>query len=300
MFEMLQTRQRYCRTVFHRTRSPLTVWFEAAWLMMASKQGISAQTLQRVTGLGSYQTAWTMMHKFRTVMDPSTHPRLSGEVEVDETFIGGFKPFLKGRGASGKTLVAGAVERRGQGMGRARLEIIPNAAAPALTAFLRSNLAPGSRVISDGWTAYNPACRATGLLHTAHKVTPSGLQAHVFLPGVHRLFSLVKRVLDGTYQGSVQPEHLQAYLNEFVFRFNRRHANQRGLLFYRLLEAAIAGTPAPYDSIADIHRKPKNPPLPPPTPHDRPHTLAGIPANHPWRPHNPEITSVTWIATCLQ
>lgn len=274
-------------TLFHRTRAPLTVWFEAAWLMMASKQGISAQTLQRTTGLGSYQTAWMMLHKFRTVMDPSTHSRLSGDVEADETFIGGFKPVFVGRGAAGKSLVAGAVERRGAGLGRARLQIISDASAPSLAAFLRANVAPGSRIISDGWSSYPPACRTAGLLHTAHKVAPSGLPAHVFLPGAHRLFSLLKRVLEGTYQGSVQPEHLQAYLDEFVFRFNRRRSTQRGLLFYRLLQAAVAGGPAPYADIAEIHRRPKDPPVSPPPPHDRPRSLTGWPANRPWRTKNP-------------
>ena len=196
-------------TVFHRTCAPLTVCFEAAWLMTVSNQGICARTLQRTTGQGSYQRAWMMLHKFRTVRDPSTYSRLSGDVEVDQTFIGGVKPGIPGRGAAGKTLVAGAVECRGAGLGRVRLKIIADACAPSLSAFLRANVAPGSRVISDGWLSYRPACSAAGLLRTAHKVAPSGLPAHVFLPGVHRLFSLVKRVLEGTCQGSVQPEQLQ-------------------------------------------------------------------------------------------
>lgn len=270
-------------TLFQGTRAPLTVWFEAAWLMTVSKQGLSAQTLQHSTGLGRYQTAWTMLHKFRTVMDPAKHPRLSGDVEVDETMIGGFKPVFKGRGAAGKTLVGGAIERRGRGFGRARLQIIADGTTPSLTAFLQANVAPGSRVISDGWSAYPPASRAAGLLHTAYKVTPSGLPAHTFLPGVHRLFSLVKRVLEGTYQGSVQPEHLQAYLDEFVFRFNRRNSTQRGLLFFRLLEASVAGAPATYNGIAEIHRTPPQPPVAPPTPHHLPRTLTGQPAHRPWR-----------------
>ena len=107
--------------------------------------------------------------------------------------------------------------------------------------------------------------------------------AHVSLPGVHRLFSLTKRVLDGTHQGSVQPEHLQAYLGEFVFRFNRRTSHKRGMLFFRLLEAAVAGSPAPYKDIAVIHRKPLIVPIPPPAPRDLPRTLAGLPLERPWR-----------------
>ena len=194
MFWLLPTDQRHCRDIVRGHPDSADCVVEAAWLMTVSKQGLSAQTLQHTTGLGSYQTAWTMLHKFRTVMDPATHERLRGDVEVDETLIGGFKPVFKGRGAAGKTLVAGAVERSGQGMGRARLQIIPDAAIPALTAFLKGNVAPGPSVISDGWTAYRPATRAAGLEYTGHKVTPSGLPAHMFLPGVHGLFSLVKRV----------------------------------------------------------------------------------------------------------
>jgi hypothetical protein len=169
-------------TIFHRTRVPLTVWIEAAWLML-SKQGSSVQTRQRTTGLGSCPTAWTMLHKFRTAMDPSGHQQLSGQVEVDETFIGGKKTVLKGRGAAGKMLVAGAVARKGSGLGRTRPQIIPDATTPILTGFLRTTVALGPMVIAYGWTAYPPACKAVGLMHTTHKVTSSGQPAHVYLPG---------------------------------------------------------------------------------------------------------------------
>ena len=114
-------------------------------------------------------------------------------------------------------------------------------------------------------------------------VSASGLPAHVSLPGVHRLFSLAKRVLDGTYQGSVHPEHRQAYLDEFVFRFNRRRSHKRGMLFFRLFEAAVAGSPAPYKDIAVIHRKPMIVPTPPSAPRFLPRTLTGQPVERPWR-----------------
>ena len=271
-------------TVFHRTRTPLTVWFEAAWLMMASKQGLSAQNLQRVTDLGSYLTAWTMLHKFRTVMTSSGRSQLSGRIEMDETYIGGRgKPGVTGRGAAGKTVVAGAIERVGRGFGRARLQIIPDASATSLAVFLRTHLSPGSTVITDAWPAYLAAITAAGVTHEAHNVAASDRPAHVSLPGVHRLFSLVKRVLDGTFQGSAQPEHLQAYLDEFVFRFNRRRSHKRGMLFVRLLQAAVAGSPAPYKDLAVIHRKPVIVPMPPSAPHVAPRTLAGEPVEHPWR-----------------
>ena len=144
-------------------------------------------------------------------------------------------------------------------------------------------MSPGATVVTDAWPAYPAAIIAAEVMHEVRNVAASGEPAHLSLPGVHRLFSLAKRVLDGTYQGSVQPEHLQAYLNEFVFRFNRRRSHKRGMLFFRLLEAAVAGSPAPYKDIAVIHRKPLVAPIPPPVPHDLPHTLAGPPRERPWR-----------------
>nr|WP_245348494.1 IS1595 family transposase [Paeniglutamicibacter psychrophenolicus] len=252
------------------------------WAFSRGRQH-SAQTLQHTTGLGSYQTARAMLQNFRLAMDPSAHGPLTGNVEVDETFIGGPRPMVRGRGASGKTLVAGAVERRGRGMGRTRLQIIPDASAPSLTAFLKANVAPGAHVISDGWSPYRPACKAAGLRHTAHSIRASGQPAHVLLPWVHRLFSLVKRVLDDTYQGGAQPYHLQAYLDEFVFRFKRRHSAKRGLLFYRRLKAAVAGAPVSYGEISGIHRQPRPRSVAPQIPHELPWTLAGPPALRPWR-----------------
>ena len=180
-------------------------------------------------------------------MSSSGRSPLSGRVGVDETYIGGSgKPGATGRGAAGKNVVAGAIERRGRGFGRARLQIIPDASAASLAGFLRSHLSPGSTVVTDGWPAYPVAIAAAEAAHEVHNVAASGEPAHLSLPGVHRLFSLTKRVLDGTHQGSAQPEHLQAYLDEFVFRFNRRRSRKRGMLFSRLLEAAVAGSPAPY------------------------------------------------------
>ncbi|WP_354570110.1 IS1595 family transposase [Glaciihabitans sp. UYNi722] len=272
------------QTVFHRTRTPLTVWFEAAWLKMVSKQGLSALNLQRVTDLGSYQTAWTMTHKLRTVMSQSGRKRLTGQIEIDETYVGGAgKPGLTGRGAAGKTLVAGAVERRGRGMGRARLQVIADASSASLEIFLRDHVTLGATVITDAWRSYPAATAAAGVAHEVRNVSASVQPAHVSLPGVHRLFSLSKRVLEGTYQGSVQPEHLQAYLDEFVFRFNRRNSHTRGMLFLRLLESAVAGHPAPYTDLAVIHRKPRLVPVPPQAPHALPRTLTGPPLKRPWR-----------------
>lgn len=272
-------------TIFHGTRTPLTVWFEAAWLMMTSKSGTSALNLQRVLGLGSYQTAWAMLHRYRGVMIVPEREKLSGNVEVDETFIGGVRPGIRGRGAAGKVLVAGAVERApagSRGFGRARLAVIPSASSKALRKFITANIAPGSLVISDGLSSYPIALAGSEYEHNPINVKRSGLKAHQLLPGVHRLFSLSKRWLEGTHQGAVEAEHLQSYLDEFIFRFNRRTARQRGLLFLRLLERAVQAEPIRYvDLVANPH--PASRPQPPPAKRGRPRTLAADPLDKPWR-----------------
>jgi hypothetical protein len=179
--------------------------------------------------------------------------RLGGDVEVDESFPGGSEPGVPGRGALGKVLFAGAVELDESGFGRARLGVIPNASAVSLAAFLDANVEPGSRVITDGWSPY-PAATRDRYEHTGTSVAASGLAAHEVLPAVHRVFSLVKRWLMGTMQGSVSPEHVQAYFDEWVFRFNRRHSRSRGLLFHTLLRQAVEGQPVTYRSLRKTGR----------------------------------------------
>lgn len=273
-------------TLFHGTRTPLTVWFEAAWLMMASKAGTSALNLQRVLGLGSYQTAWAMLHRYRSAMVVPGREMLSGEVEVDETLIGGSnKPGKRGRGAAGKVWVAGAIERAPggrPGFGRARLAVIPKADADSLRRFITEVVAPGSVVISDGLRSYPIALSGSDFEHQPINVRRSGLQAHEVLPGIHRLFSLTKRWLEGTHQGAVQFEHLQAYLDEFIFRFNRRNARHRGLLFLRLLEQAVQVKPVRY---TDLVATPAPTGRSGPVPRTRrwPGTLAVPPLGRPWR-----------------
>lgn len=272
-------------TIFHGTRTPLTIWFEAAWLMMTSKAGTSALNLQRVLGLGSYQTAWMMLHRYRDVMIVPAREKLSGEVEMDETFIGGAKPGKRGRGAAGKVLVVGAIERapEGQrGFGRARMAIAQNAKSETLREFITANIAPGSTVISDALTSYPSALAGSDYEHDSINIKQSGLQAHQLLPGVHRLFSLSKRWLEGTHQGRVEADHLQSYLDEFVFRFNRRTAHQRGLLFLRLLERAVAADPIRYVDVV-ANPQPTGQKGQPPTRRAWPGTLAVERLDRPWR-----------------
>jgi transposase-like protein len=235
-------------TIFDRTRTPLTTWFAAIWHVTSQKHGVSALGLQRVLGLGSYQTAWTMMHKLRRAMVRPDRDRLSGTVEVDETFVGGVEPGVDGRETHTKTLVAVAAEENGRGIGRIRLARIADASALSLNPFLVEMVEPGSVVHTDGWGGYVSAAK----LGYEHKVTTllrSGKRAHEEMPRVHRVASLLKRWLLGTHQGAVSPEHLDYYLDEFTFRFNRRNSTRRGLLFYRLLEQAVETAPAPYKHI---------------------------------------------------
>ena len=270
-------------TIFQDTRTPLTVWFAAAWYLMTQKNGISALGLKRVLGLGSYQTAWAMLHRYRTAMVRSGRERLNGDVEVDESFFGGLKPGKRGRGAAGKVLVAIAIEQRlPKGFGRARMQVIPDAASVTLREFLLANVEPGALVISDGLNAYPTAC-GEHYRHKPFNVRASGLPAHVPLPGVHRVASLAKRWLLGTHQGAVEAGHAQAYFNEFCFRFNRRQSRARGMLFYRLMQLAVDAPPVTYRQLV-VNSKPKRrPPIAPKGPRSQPGSLALPDAGRPWR-----------------
>jgi transposase-like protein len=231
-------------TIFAGTRTPLTLWFAAAWYITNQKSGVSALGLQRALALGSYKTAWAWLHKFRRAMVRPSRDRLSGELEVDESYIGGVAPGKRGRGAAKKTPVAIAVEKRGRGMGRIRLARIADTSADSLLPFIEEAVEAGSVVYTDGHNGYKPLSRA-GFLHEPTSIWTTGDPGHVAMPRVHRVSSLLKRWLLGTHQGAVRPQQLDYYLDEFTFRFNRRSSNHRGLLFYRLLEQAVQIDPKP-------------------------------------------------------
>jgi transposase-like protein len=235
-------------TIFAGTRTPLVSWFAAVWYVVNQKQGVSALGLQRVLGLGSYQTAWAWLHKLRRAMVRPGRELLDGVVEVDETAIGGLRAGRRGRGADGKALVAIAVECHDGGPGRIRMRRIPNATKPVLTDFVLDHVQRGSEVRTDGWVSYDDIGRHR-FQHVVTNVSASGDPAHVVMPEVHRVASLLKRWLLGTHQGAVSHDQLDYYLDEFTFRFNRRRARHRGLLFYRLLEGAVATDPHPYKTL---------------------------------------------------
>jgi len=229
-------------TIFDKTRTPLTTWFEAAWHVSSAKNGMSAKTLERTIGT-SYQVAWMMLQRFRVAMVNTDRKQLSGDVEVDETFAGGEEHGGKrGRGAT-KSIVVIAVEiRQPKGFGRVRMRHIPDASGESLLPFVREVVAPGSVVRTDGWSGYN-GLSDYGYTQDILVLSSSGDPAHVSMPGVHRVASLLKRWLLGTHQGSVLSNHLQSYLEGFTFRFNRRTSRSRGLVFRRLLEQAVITGP---------------------------------------------------------
>ena len=236
-------------TIFHRTRTPLPTWFAAAWLMTGQKQGVSALGLQRALGLGSYQTAWAMLHRFRLAMVRPARERLGGWVEVDEAYVGGVEGAVHGRETATKSIVAVAVEIKSpKGFGRIRLRSVPDVTQDSLIPFIEAVVEPGATVHTDGWQAYWTVPEH-GYRHERTVMRKQNDPAHVVMPGVHRVASLLRRWLLGTHQGAVGADHLDAYLNEFTFRFNRRHSRRRGMLFYRLLEQSIAADPIAYSSL---------------------------------------------------
>lgn len=233
-------------TIFHGTRKPLTLWFEAMWHITSQKYGANALGLQRILGLGSYHTAWKWLHRLRRAMIRPNRERLAGTVEIDEILIGGEKPGKRGRGAEGKAVVIVAVEdtgcdgTEGKGIGRIRLKHIKDASGDSILPFIEANIEEHCEIRTDGWNGYN-ALYENGYKHTI--VGSSELNI------CHLIASLLKRWLLGSYQGAVQFQHLDYYLDEFTFRFNRRTSASRGKLFYRLVQQAVATEPVISSSI---------------------------------------------------
>jgi transposase-like protein len=238
-------------TLFEQTKTGLARWFLAIYLVTSSKGGIAAAELQRQLGFGSYQTAWAWLHKLRKAMVRPERAPLAGRVEADETYVGGPRPGKRGRGAAGKTLVAGAVEAsqaEGRRLGRLRLAVVPDASAASLEGFLGAAVATPAAVATDGWGGY-AGLPAKGYHHEPVDLGASGGDAVLRLPGIHLVFGLAKRWLLGTHHGAVSKKHLPAYLDEYVFRFNRRTAKRISHGFARLIEQAVRTKPATYRAI---------------------------------------------------
>ena len=235
-------------TILHNTRVPLWSWFLGMWLMCTQKTVLSAVSVQRELGFGSYRTAWLMLQKLRQGMVRVGRESLSGSVEVDETYLGGEEEGIRGRELVGKALVVIAVELDGRKVGRIRLRHIPDASGESLIGFMKGCIEPGTRVHTDGWKGYS-GVREAGY---RHKITPTqGESAIDVFPHVHLVASLLKRWLLATHQGKVSPKHLQRYLNEFTFRFNRRRSRHVGKLFHRLAEQLVLRQAQTYGEITE-------------------------------------------------
>jgi transposase-like protein len=232
-------------TIFEATRYSLTTWFRAMWYVTSQKNGVSALGLQRALGLGSYQTAWAWLHKLRRAMVRPGREPLTGLVEVDETYLGGAEEGRHGRRTQKKAIVMVAAEERGRRIGRIRLRRVPDISSDSLLGFIDQSVQRGSTVRTDGLQSYK-ALPHHGYSHTIKVIGADKKRASEELPLVHRVASLLKRWVMGTHQGSVSHEHLDYYLAEFTFRFNRRTSASRGKLFYRLAQQAVQIDPQPY------------------------------------------------------
>lgn len=237
-------------TIFQGSRLPLCLWFRAIWYVVSQKNGVSALGLQNVLGLKRYETTWILLHKLRTAMIRPGRERLSGTVEADETYIGGEHPGKRGRGAADKSLVFIAAEDKDNKIVRIRLQRVVDASANSLIPAIQDSIQPGSVVRTDGWNGYNGLAAKCYKHFVVRRTDDVGENMH---PLVNRVASLLKRWLQGTHQGAVRKSHLDYYLDEFTFRFNRRTSRSRGKLFYRLVEQAVTIKPVTGNNIRGGH-----------------------------------------------
>lgn len=239
-------------TIFHGTHKPLTLWFRAIWWLTGQKNGASALGIQKIMGLGSYKTAWTWLHKLRRAMVTPDRDNLSGIIEMDESYIGGEKTGKRGRGSAGKSLVVIAVEIKDSAIGRIRLKRVQDASSDSLNAAAESIVNKDSLIRTDVWKGYNNIS-TIGFKHEI--IRYDSKIGEDLLPNCHLVASLLQRWLLGTHQGAVSHQHLDYYLDEFTFRFNRRSSKHRGKLFYRLLQNAVIIEPSIYKQIIKNVRK---------------------------------------------
>jgi len=237
-------------TIFQDTRYPLKIWFVAIWYVIGQKNGVSALGLQNILGLARYETAWMWLHRLRIAMIRPGRDRLSGTVEVDEAYIGGRRKGKRGRGAEGKSLILVAAERKDKHIGRIRLLRVPDASAMSLVPSVEKIVEPKSTIHTDGWISYD-GLKSKGYAHNI--IRESADVGENLLPLAHRTISLLKRWLLGTHQGAVNQSHLDYYLDEFTFRFNRRTSKSRGKLFYRLVQQAVIVAPVKDSEIRGKH-----------------------------------------------
>jgi transposase-like protein len=253
-------------TIMHKTHTPLTQWFLASYLVTTHTPGISATQLQRQLGMSRYETAFQLLHKLRAAMvNPDREP-LHGEIEVDETYVGGRAEGGRGGRSTddNKTVVVGAVERRFDKKGkragrpfyagRLRMRAIPDATGDSLITFVQDHIEEASIILTDAWGGY----RKLGARGYQHEPMIEGdpRNAKRILPLIHLEFSNLKTWLQGTHHGRVESQHLQAYLNEFCFRHNRRFWPFTA--FQTVLRLGMKQEPQEYDALYDAGELGKN------------------------------------------
>lgn len=228
-------------TIFHGTRKPLLLWFHIMWWVAAQKTGVSANNMMDFMGFGSYKTAWTILQKLRRAMLRPGRDKLSGIIEVGETYMGAVE-YGEGKENNGnetKVLVVIATECIGGKIGRIRFQCIQENTAENLIPFITANVKQGSTVITDQWTGYASLQQMAEYKHKVKNNSKKGTDLQELLPHVRLVDSLVNRWLQGTHQGKVSHKYLPYYLDEFAFRFNKKISTNRGWLFYRLVRQAI-------------------------------------------------------------
>lgn len=236
-------------TVFQDTHLPLKTWFRAMWWVVTQKNGASALGLTRTLGL-SYKTTWSLLHKLRRAMVRPGRDRISGRIEVDEIYVGGLEEGVRGRKSGQKALVVIAAQEDGKRIGRIRMRQVDDASEESLLPFIEESIESGSTVHTDGWRGY----AGVGGKGYRHQVSVLSQKGPEVMPRVHRVASLLKRWILGTHQGSVSKVHLDYYLDEFTFRFNRRTSGSRGKLFHRLMQQAVLTGPVPFAKITKHSR----------------------------------------------
>jgi len=283
-------------TLFDHHRSPLTVWFELVWQFVTHRGGVSALEVQRQLEIGSYRTAWAMCHRLRSVLIAPDQERLAGRVEVDETFFGGPDKELAGGLARGeKTLVAIAVEVEGPAVGRVCMQVVDDGSPDTLSRFVAEHVEKGSVVAVDdrrGCTCLAEMGYTHQVCHHAAMPGDDADNDDGLLPGPEKVAAWSKRWLMSTHHGDLSPGHLQAYLDEFAFRFNNRRCASRGLLFLHVLEAAVTHDPVRYGDVVSGLRAA---PTPVSRSLDGVHpTLESRPGSErPWRRISPGFTPVS-------
>jgi transposase-like protein len=234
-------------SIFEKSKLGLKLWFYAIWWITSQKNGVSALNLHRFLGIGSYESSWLLLHKIRGAMVFAERNQLQGHVEVDEAFIGGVSNGKRGLGANNKQLIVIAAECSGsKKVGRIRIQRLADASAKNLEQFIKSNIAAKSDVHTDGWRGYNDL-KNLGYKH--HVVKSADVDPDEQLPRINIVTSLLKRWILGTHQGRLDVKYMDSYLDEFVFRFNRRTSKVRGLLFQRVIENSFKSEAKTYDQI---------------------------------------------------